>query len=91
MTNSWKYAPGPSLLTLDLGSSSLEVTVWVTGATLPVVHASQPDRIGRHGMEVVLALCEAYEVRREPVGKRIRVRISMNGSHTATSTGPRSP
>ncbi|WP_328583890.1 ATP-binding protein [Streptomyces sp. NBC_00370] len=80
VTNSCKYAPGPCLLELKLDDSVLEVTVWDSDSTLPLAYAAEPGRIGQHGMEIVLALCEGYDVQREPVGKRIRVRISVNDS-----------
>lgn len=77
VTNSYKYAPGLCLLDLRLGDSVLEVAVWDNGSALPFVRAAEPGRIGQHGMEIVLALCEGYHVQRELVGKRIQVRIGI--------------
>lgn len=43
----------------------------------PLARAAEPGRIGQHGLEIILALCEGYDVQRQPVGKRITVRISL--------------
>ncbi|MER5766384.1 ATP-binding protein [Streptomyces sp. NPDC001985] len=59
------------------GGRSVEITVWDANPELPVAGSPRPDRVGRHGLEIVLALCESFEVRREPVGKRIRVRVPL--------------
>ncbi|MFE3247811.1 ATP-binding protein [Streptomyces sp. NPDC059209] len=76
VTNACKYAPGPCLLDLVFDGDVVEITVWDTDSTLPVPRAAEPGRIGQHGMEIVIALCEGYDVRREPVGKRIKVRLA---------------
>ncbi|MEU0158259.1 ATP-binding protein [Streptomyces sp. NPDC006261] len=76
-TNVCKYAPGPCLLDLEAGDSGLVITMWDTGSVLPTSRQADPTRTGQHGLEIVLAVCESFEVRREPVGKRVRVRISL--------------
>lgn len=76
VTNACKYAPGPCLLDLVFDGDVVEITVWDTDSTLPVPRAAEPGRIGQHGLEIVIALCEGYDVRREPVGKRIKVRLA---------------
>jgi anti-sigma regulatory factor (Ser/Thr protein kinase) len=78
VTNSCKYAPGPCLLDLAHTGNVVEVTVWDTDATLPVARVTEPGRIGQHGIEIVLSLCEGFDVRREPVGKRIKVRLAAD-------------
>ncbi|TXL88398.1 ATP-binding protein [Streptomyces sp. IB2014 016-6] len=78
VTNACKYAPGPCLLDLVFDGDVVEITVWDTDSTLPVPRAAEPGRIGQHGMEIVIALCEGYDVRREPVGKRIKVRLAAS-------------
>ncbi|MEV0776543.1 ATP-binding protein [Streptomyces sp. NPDC050428] len=77
VTNACKYAPGPCLLDLVVDGDVVEITVWDTDSTLPVPSAAEPGRIGQHGLEIVIALCEEYDVRREPVGKRVKVRLSL--------------
>jgi two-component sensor histidine kinase len=79
VTNTCKYAPGPGLLDLELDgdAATLLVSVWDTSSTLPLARAAEPGRIGQHGLEIILALCEGYDVQRQPVGKRITVRIAL--------------
>ncbi|WP_344323651.1 ATP-binding protein [Streptomyces macrosporus] len=81
VTNACKYAPGPCVLDLELDEGVLEVTVWDGNPRLPITRAAEPGRVGQHGLEIVLALCEGFDVRRDPVGKRIKVRIAL-GSET---------
>lgn len=76
-TNVCKYAPGPCLLDLEAGDGLLSITMWDTGSVLPTSRQADPTRMGQHGLEIVLAVCESFEVRREPVGKRVRVEISL--------------
>uniref|UniRef100_A0AAU3H3I9 ATP-binding protein n=1 Tax=Streptomyces sp. NBC_01401 TaxID=2903854 RepID=A0AAU3H3I9_9ACTN len=76
-TNVCKYAPGPCLLDLEVDGDRLSVTMWDSGAVLPSALQGDPVREGQHGLEIVLALCQSFEVRREPVGKRVRVQISL--------------
>ncbi|MFE6129664.1 ATP-binding protein [Streptomyces sp. NPDC056437] len=77
VTNACKYAPGPCLMDLEVTGDLLEITVWDTSTVLPVARAAEPGRVGQHGLEIVLALCEGFDVRRDPVGKRIKVRTAL--------------
>lgn len=76
-TNVCKYAPGPCLLDLEVNGSMLDITMWDSGSVLPSALHADPARAGQHGLEIVLAVCQSFEVRREPVGKRMRVQISL--------------
>ncbi|WP_205023367.1 ATP-binding protein [Streptomyces sp. HB132] len=76
-TNVCKYAPGPCLLDLEVDGDMLGITMWDSGSVLPGTLRADPTRAGQHGLEIVLAVCQSFEVRREPVGKRVRVRISL--------------
>lgn len=76
VTNAFKYAHGPCALDLERTPSGVEITVWDSSTTLPVARAADPGRVGQHGLEIVLALCDAFAVEQEPVGKRITVRVS---------------
>ncbi|MEU2432126.1 ATP-binding protein [Streptomyces sp. NPDC007861] len=76
VTNARKYAFGPCALDLERIPSGVEVTVWDSGTTLPVARAADPERVGQHGLEIVLALCDRFAVERKPVGKRITVRVT---------------
>lgn len=77
VTNARKYAPGPCLLDLELNDGAVEISVWDTEPTLPVAQATDPGPVGRHGLEVVIGVCRSFEMRREPVGKRIKAAIVL--------------
>lgn len=77
MTNVYKYAPGPCLLDLEVSDGTVEISVWDTDPILPVACAGDPGRVGQHGLEIVIALCRSFEIRREPVGKRVKAEIGL--------------
>jgi anti-sigma regulatory factor (Ser/Thr protein kinase) len=77
VTNSVKYAPGPCLLDVATDGSWVEITVWDSDTTLPLARAAEPGRVGQHGLELILALCDGFDIQREPVGKRITTRLSL--------------
>ncbi|MEU7426407.1 ATP-binding protein [Streptomyces sp. NPDC040750] len=78
VTNACKYAPGPVLLRLRVLAAAVEVAVWDSHPLLPVPRAADPGRLGQHGLEIVMAVAQAVDVRREPVGKRITARIPLD-------------
>lgn len=77
VTNARKYAPGPVLLDLRLAGDTVEIMVWDSEPVLPVARAADVGRVGQHGLEIVMAVAEGFDVQREPVGKRITVRIAL--------------
>lgn len=77
VTNAYTYAPGPCLLELEVSAGAVEISVWDTDAQLPTVSPADPGRIGQHGLEIAMAVCRSFEVRREPVGKRVKVTIGL--------------
>ncbi|WP_458247059.1 ATP-binding protein [Streptomyces sp. MAI_2237] len=77
VTNARKYAPGPCLLTLEIRDGAVEVTVWDSEPTLPIAQATDPGRVGQHGLEIVMALCQSFQMHREPVGKRIVAAVAL--------------
>ncbi|MFE2533740.1 ATP-binding protein [Streptomyces sp. NPDC059371] len=77
VTNARKYAPGPRLLTLQVEDGAVQVSVWDSSITLPSVLAADPERIGQHGLELVMAVCQTFCVLREPVGKRITAAVAL--------------
>ncbi|MFH8974855.1 ATP-binding protein [Streptomyces sp. NPDC017890] len=87
LTNACKYAPGPSLIDLELADDRVEVTVWDSDPVLPVAETADPGRIGRHGLEIVMAVCQSFEVRREPVGKRMRAAVRLADDRNGTAVG----
>lgn len=87
VTNARKYAPGPCLLTLGVGDGAVEVTVWDSSTTLPLLLPPDASRVGQHGLEIVMAVCQSFEVHREPVGKRIRTSIGLADDPGGHPTG----
>ncbi|MFF8883990.1 ATP-binding protein [Streptomyces flaveolus] len=77
VTNARKYAPGLVLLDLRIVGGLVEVVVWDYDPTLPVARAVDVGRVGQHGLEIVMAVAQGFEVRREPVGKRVTVRLAL--------------
>ncbi|MFE6358434.1 ATP-binding protein [Streptomyces sp. NPDC057806] len=91
VTNAVQYAPGPVMLDLRIVGGAVRVSVWDSDPVLPDVAATDPRRVGRHGLEITLAVSQGYEVRREPVGKRVTALIALAddpGGHIAGSTAP---
>ncbi|MFB8089456.1 ATP-binding protein [Streptomyces sp. NPDC055992] len=89
-TNVCKYAPGPCLLDLASDGVMLSIAMWDSGAVLPTASAADPTRIGSHGLELVLMVCQSFEVRREPVGKRLSVGVALQDAPDRSPHG-RSP
>ncbi|WP_181794016.1 ATP-binding protein [Streptomyces sp. WELS2] len=77
VTNAVKYAPGPVALDLQITGGAVRISVWDSDPALPDVAATDPRRVGRHGLEITLAVSQSYEVHREPVGKRVTVLIAL--------------
>jgi anti-sigma regulatory factor (Ser/Thr protein kinase) len=77
VTNARKYAPGPCLLTLEVKNGTVLVSVWDSEPTPPAVLAPDPSRIGQHGLEIVMAVCQSFAIHREPVGKRITAAVVL--------------
>ncbi|MFG2636393.1 ATP-binding protein [Streptomyces sp. NPDC048362] len=89
VTNALKYAPGPILMDLRITGDLVEVTVWDSDPALPMARAAEPGRVGQHGLEIVMAVVESFEARREPVGKRITARIALTGDEPDGRPGHR--
>ncbi|CAM5536162.1 hypothetical protein SVIOM342S_09699 [Streptomyces violaceorubidus] len=49
LTNACKYAPGPSLVDLELAENRVEVAVWDSAPVLPVPEAADPGRMAGTG------------------------------------------
>ncbi|WP_371658281.1 ATP-binding protein [Streptomyces sp. NBC_00280] len=77
VTNAYKYAPGPCLLDLEVVDGAVEISVWDSDPTLPAACPADPGRVGQHGLEITMAVCRSFEVRREPVGKRVKAAIVL--------------
>ncbi|MFK8906534.1 ATP-binding protein [Streptomyces sp. YS-3] len=89
VTNARKYAPGPVLLDLRVTGTVVEVVVWDSDPVLPVARAADAGRVGQHGLEIVMAVAQGFEARREPVGKRITARVALLDEPDGDESGPR--
>jgi anti-sigma regulatory factor (Ser/Thr protein kinase) len=89
VTNARKYAPGPVLMELRIVGSLVEVAVWDSDPVLPVARAADAGRVGQHGLEIVMAVAQGFEVQREPVGKRVTARIALPDDPGGDVTGHR--
>jgi anti-sigma regulatory factor (Ser/Thr protein kinase) len=87
VTNARKYAPGPVMMELRISGDLVEVVVWDSDLVLPVARAADAGRVGQHGLEIVMAVCQGFEVQREPVGKRITARIALLDDPSGTPSG----
>ncbi|MFF3698988.1 ATP-binding protein [Streptomyces sp. NPDC002221] len=77
VTNAYKYAPGLCLLDLRVADGTVEISVWDSEPTLPVVHLWDPGRVGQHGLEIVKGVSRSFDVRRESAGKRVTVTLDL--------------
>ncbi|TWF83292.1 anti-sigma regulatory factor (Ser/Thr protein kinase) [Streptomyces capillispiralis] len=78
VTNARKYAPGPVGLDLLVSDNAVEVVVRDGNPAAPVPRDADPGRVGQHGLEIVMAVAQALDVRQEPAGKSITARISLS-------------
>ncbi|MDN3293327.1 ATP-binding protein [Streptomyces ficellus] len=77
VTNVVRHASGPCRVDVSLMSGMLEIAVSDTYEVPPIARAPDPSRIGQHGMEIVLALCESLDVEPLSSGKRVRARLAV--------------
>ena len=76
-TNAVKHTEGPYGMELTLVGRTVEITVW-DSSTRPIVEMRQdPARVGRHGMEIVAAVCGTYDVVPTATGKRVTVHVPL--------------
>ena len=71
VTNADRHSNGPYILELEGTDASVSVWVYDSSAALPRRFPRDPERVGRHGLEIVHALAERVTVERVPVGKRV--------------------
>ncbi|MBM7090114.1 ATP-binding protein [Streptomyces sp. NPDC012461] len=77
VTNADRHSNGPYILELEGTDTSLVVTVFDSSVTLPRVFPRDPERVGRHGLEIVRALADNVTVERVPVGKCVRAELNL--------------
>ncbi|MFI8368398.1 ATP-binding protein [Streptomyces sp. NPDC085466] len=85
VTNAVRHAAGPYRLVLELCRDNVEISVFDREAAAPVPRGHDPRRIGQHGVEIVLAVCESLTVEPAPDGKRVRARLSLSQDPTDTA------
>ncbi|MEU1126438.1 ATP-binding protein [Streptomyces sp. NPDC005899] len=78
ITNADRYSHGPYMLELEGDAERVSVTVYDSSTALPVLYSPDPGRLGGHGMEIVVALCDRVTAERVPVGKRIRAEFQLS-------------
>lgn len=77
VTNAVRHAPGPCRLLLELFEDALDISVFDGLDGAPVARPHDPRRIGQHGVEIVVAVCESVSVEPQRTGKRVRARLSL--------------
>ncbi|MFC7914379.1 ATP-binding protein [Streptomyces sp. NPDC057386] len=79
VTNADRHSNGPYILDLEGTGSEVTVCVYDSSAALPVRFPRDPQRVGRHGLEIVHALASSVTAERVPVGKRVRAVVPLDG------------
>jgi anti-sigma regulatory factor (Ser/Thr protein kinase) len=77
VTNAVKYTDGPCGVDLRVDGDEVEITVWDTSSQQAVVMEADPARVGRHGLEIVTALCGGFTTTPTSTGKAITVRMGL--------------
>ena len=70
VTNADRHSNGPYILELEGTDTFVSVYVYDSSGALPRRFPRDPERIGRHGLEIVHALAKRVTVERVPVDKR---------------------
>ena len=78
VTNADRHSNGPYILELEGTDSAVHIRVYDSSAALPRRFPKDPERVGRHGLEIVHALAERVTVERVPVGKRVCAVVALN-------------
>ncbi|MFJ3234374.1 ATP-binding protein [Streptomyces sp. NPDC086787] len=79
VTNADRHSNGPYILELEGTDAAVAVCVYDSSGALPRRFPRDPQRIGRHGLEIVHALAAEVSAERVPVGKRVRALVSLGG------------
>jgi hypothetical protein len=78
VTNADRHSSGPYILELEGTATSVSVAVWDSSIALPRRFSRDPQRIGRHGLEIVYAVAAEIAVEKVPVGKRVRAVVGLS-------------
>ncbi|MFI1760515.1 ATP-binding protein [Streptomyces sp. NPDC020800] len=77
VTNADQHSSGPYILELEGTDNAVTVAVYDSSVALPRRFPKNPERVGRHGLEIVHALAGEVTVERVPVGKRVCARLPL--------------
>ncbi|MBV2353009.1 ATP-binding protein [Streptomyces sp. J2-1] len=77
VTNADQHSSGPYILELEGTDALVRVAVYDSSSALPRRFPKNPERIGRHGLEIVHAVAAEVTVERVPVGKRVSARVAL--------------
>ncbi|MER5936089.1 ATP-binding protein [Streptomyces sp. NPDC001928] len=77
VTNADRHSNGPYILDLEGTDDALTICVYDSSSALPRRYPKDPERVGRHGLEIVHALAAEVAVERVPVGKRVRAVLNL--------------
>ncbi|KRD09395.1 MULTISPECIES: ATP-binding protein [unclassified Streptomyces] len=77
VTNADRHSNGPYILELEGTAASVTVSVYDSSDALPMRYPKDPERVGRHGLEIVHAVAAQVTAERVPVGKRVRAVLSF--------------
>ncbi|GGJ29915.1 ATP-binding protein [Streptomyces brasiliensis] len=77
VTNADRHSNGPYILELEGTDSEVTVSVYDSSVSLPRPFPRDPERVGRHGLEIVCALASEVTAERVPVGKRVRALLTL--------------
>jgi anti-sigma regulatory factor (Ser/Thr protein kinase) len=80
VTNADRHSNGPYILELEGTDVSITVCVYDSSAALPRRFPRDPERVGRHGLEIVHVLARQVTVERVPVGKRVSAVVSLTNA-----------
>ncbi|MFE6475329.1 ATP-binding protein [Streptomyces rochei] len=77
ITNADRHSKGPYILELEGTPALVTVSVYDSSGAVPERYPRDPERVGRHGLEIVHALAEAVVVEHVPVGKRVKALVPL--------------
>ena len=80
VTNADRHSNGPYILELEGTDNAVTVCVYDSSGALPRRFPRDPERVGRHGLEIVHALAKRVTVERVPVGKRVCAVLALYGA-----------
>ncbi|WP_128374405.1 ATP-binding protein [Streptomyces cavernae] len=85
VTNADRHSHGPYILELEGTDASVSVTVYDSSSSLPRRFPKDPQRIGRHGLEIVHAVAASVTAELVPVGKRVRAVLDLGRGEIAAN------